>query len=48
MSIAIRRQVNNQILASMYERLSRAYAKGQQRLVKRMHGLVYIIDGKDI
>jgi len=47
-SIAIRLQVSNQILTSLYERLQKAYAMGQLRLVKRIHALLYIIDGKDI
>lgn len=46
--IAIRIQVSNPILASMYEHLNRAYAMGQLRLVKRIHALLYIIDGKDV
>jgi hypothetical protein len=48
MSIAIRLQVSNQMLASLYERLNRAYAMGQLRLVKRIHALLYILDGKDV
>jgi len=47
MFIAIRIQVNNQILKSLYERLQQAYALGQLRLVKRIHVLLYVIDGKD-
>jgi len=48
MSIAFRIQVSNQTLASLYERLYRAYDTGQLRLVKRIHALLYIIDGKDV
>ena len=48
MSIAFRLQVNNRILAKLYDRLQQAYAMGQLRLVKRIHALLYIIDGKDV
>jgi transposase len=48
MSIAIRLQVSNSILASLYDHLQRAYAMGQLRLVKRIHALLYIIEGKDV
>ena len=48
MSIAIRFQVSNQILTKLHERLQQAYAMGQLRLVKRIHALLYIIDGKDV
>jgi len=48
MSIAIRLQVSNQILSSLYERLQWAYGMGQLRLVKRIHALLYIIDGKGV
>ena len=48
MSIAIRLQVNNRTLSRLYERLQQAYAMGQLRLVKRIHALLYIIDGKDV
>jgi len=48
MSIAIRLQVSNQILASLYERLHKAYAMGQLRLVKRIHALLYIIENKEV
>ena len=47
MFIAIRIQVNNQILKSLYERLQQAYIMGQLRLVKRIHALLYVLDGKD-
>ena len=48
MFMAIRIQVSNKILAGLYERLERAYVMGQLRLVKRIHALLYIIDGKDV
>lgn len=48
MTIAFRIQVSNSILASLYERLHKAYVTGQLRLVKRIHALLYIIDGKDV
>ncbi|MDI6769032.1 MAG: helix-turn-helix domain-containing protein [Anaerolineales bacterium] len=48
MSIAFRIQVSNQVLASLYERLYRAYDMGQLRLVKRIHAVLYIIDGKEV
>jgi len=48
MSIAIRIQVSNQIITKLYEHLDRAYTMGQLRLVKRIHALLYIIDGKDV
>jgi len=48
MSIAIRFQVSNQVLTKLHERLQQAYAMGQLRLVKRIHALLYIIDGKDV
>lgn len=47
MFISIRIQVNNQILKSLYERLQQAYLMGQFRLVKRIHALLYVLDGKD-
>lgn len=47
MFIAIRIQVNNQILKSLYERLQQAYIMGQLRLVKRIHAILYVLDGKD-
>ena len=48
MSIAIRLQVSNQIFAGLCERLHKAYAMGQLRLVKRIHALLYIIDGREV
>lgn len=48
MTITVRLQVSNQILASLYERLQRAYVMGQLRLVKRIHALLYIIEGKNV
>ena len=48
MSIAIRIQVSNQILTSLYERLHKAYGMGQLRLVKRIHALLYIIHGREV
>lgn len=48
MSIAFRIQVGNQTLTNLYERLSQADEMGQLRLVKRIHALLYIIDGKDV
>jgi transposase len=48
MSIAIRLQVSNSILTGLYEHLQRAYVMGHLRLVKRIHALLCIIDGKDV
>jgi hypothetical protein len=48
MSIAIRFQVSNQILAGLYERLHKAYAMEQLRLVKHIHALLYIIKNRDV
>lgn len=48
MFMAIRIQVNHQILKSLYERLQQAYALGQLRLVKRIHAILSIVDGKDV
>lgn len=48
MSIAIRFQMKQQTLNSLYEHLQKAYAMGQLRLVRRIHAILYIIDGKDV
>jgi len=48
MSIAVRLQVSNRVLNSLYEHLQKAYVMGQLRLVKRIHALLYIIEGKDV
>ena len=48
MNIAFRLQVSNQVLTKLYERLQQAYLMGQLRLVKRIHALLYIIDGKGV
>ena len=48
MSIAIRLQVSNSILTGLHEHLHQAYDRGQLRLVKRIHALLYIIDRKDV
>jgi transposase len=48
MSIAIRIQVSNSILASLYDHLCRAYVKGQLRLVRRIHALLFITEGKSV
>jgi transposase len=48
MSIAICIKVSNAILISLYDHLQQAYVMGQLRLVKRIHALLYIIDGKDV
>ena len=48
MSIAIRLKLSNTMLTSLYERLQKAYDMGQLRLIKRIHALLYIVDGKDV
>ncbi len=48
MSIAIRLKLSHHMLTSLYERLQKAYAMGQLRLIKRIHALLYIVDGKDV
>lgn len=48
MFTAIRIQVSKQILKSLYERLGQAYSMGQLRLVKRIHAILSIVDGKDV
>ncbi len=35
-------------LEVLYERLRQAYAQGQLRLIKRIHALLSIIDGKTV
>jgi len=45
-SIAIRLQVNHQILGQLYARLQKAYSTGQLRLVKRIHAILYVLHGK--
>jgi len=35
-------------LAALLERLQQAYARGELRLIKRIHALLYIIDGKAV
>lgn len=48
MSIAVRLQVSNRVHNSLYEHLQKAYVMGQLRLVKRIHALLYIIEGKEV
>lgn len=48
MSMTVRLQVSNRVLNSLYEYLQKAYVMGQLRLVKRIHALLYIIEGKDV
>lgn len=35
-------------LAAPLERLHQAHARGELRLIKRIHGLLYILDGKTV
>jgi len=39
---------SNKMLLALYERLHRAYAKGQLRLIKRIQALLYLHDGKTV
>jgi transposase len=48
MSITVRIQVDNQTLKGLYECLQKAYLMGQLRLVKRIHAVLYIIEGKEV
>jgi len=45
---AFRIRVSPQIRQALLERLHKAYAKGRQRLIKRIHALLYIIAGKSV
>ena len=44
----IRIRASNQTLGVLQERLQQGYKMGQLRLVKRIHALLYIIDGKPV
>jgi len=46
--LAFRLQVSHQILSGLYEHLQKAYAMGHLRLVKRIHAILYILEGKDV
>ena len=48
MSIAIRLQVSNQIRTGLYERLHKAYGMGQLRRVRRIHAILFILDGIEV
>ena len=44
----IRISLNNGSQQSLVERLQQAYAGGHLRLVKRIHALLYVVDGKSV
>ena len=48
MFIAFRMYVSNQGRTLLWERLQKAYDMGQLRLIKHIHALLYISDGKDV
>ena len=45
---ALKLRYSNNTLLALYERLHQAYAKGQLRLIKRIHVLLYLADGKSV
>ncbi len=45
-TISFRLRVGNQMKKALSKRLQQAYAKRQWRLIKRIHALLFIIDGK--
>ena len=44
----IRLSLGKDTLNALFERLHRAYASGQLRLIKRIHALLYVIEGKSV
>ncbi len=44
----IRIHLKSSYYKQLIERLHHAYANGQVRLVKRIHALLYIVDGKTV
>ena len=44
----IRLNLGKDMLNALFERLHRAYAIGQLRLIKRIHALLYVIEGKPV
>ncbi len=44
----IRLSLGKDMLNALLERLHRAYAIGQLRLIKRIHALLYVIEGKSV
>ncbi|MBM4460426.1 MAG: helix-turn-helix domain-containing protein [Chloroflexi bacterium] len=44
----IRISLSSQSVAQLLERLHQAYARGQLRLVKRIHAILYIGEGKSV
>ena len=42
----IRIRIHNSLRKAVIERFRRAYATGSLRLVKRIHSLLYLADGK--
>jgi len=44
----IRIRIHNSLRKAVLERLKQAYALGSLRLVKRIHALLYLADGKTV
>lgn len=44
----LRLRFSNETLLALYQRLHQAYAKGQLRLIKRIHALLHLNDGKTV
>ncbi len=47
-TLSFRIRINNQMEGTLLKRLQQAYAEGQLRLIKRIHSLLFIIDGKSV
>jgi transposase len=46
--LAFRLEVSREILAGLYEHLQKTYVMGHLRLVKRIHAILYIVEGKGV
>ena len=46
--MAIRIRIHNSLRKAVLERLKQAYATGALRLVKRIHALLYLAEGKTV
>lgn len=46
--MVFRIRVNKKELAALHQRLHEAYRKGQAAVIRRIHALLFLIDGKTI